>query len=154
MHAAFRNITEREALEQAKAFLTELDNVYFFEDMLVDFPRLWREVFPHVTGNSWYGAAYFLGALAGWPRMHVRKYQAHLRDVDKEALRKANLLDIELYSWARKHFGKAPLVMFDTYEDMAVQLTPLLALIVACMTCVCVLAVRVLENGKPNRRSA
>ena len=126
MHARHRNISAADALAQAKAFLTseEMAFVGFFDDMLRDFPRLARTVFPHARGSWLYSLFYQLGAVFGFPRMRTLKYAQHLSAGDRAAVEEANELDMELYDWARQHFGKQHLVMHESYAAFALAFAP------------------------------
>jgi len=105
MHSKFRDIPEQDALQRAKGFLEQMDEVFFFEDMLFDFPRLWRGIFSQSSGSTAQIVLYMLGCTFGYPRMHTLKYYAHLTAEEREAVLGANRLDSELYSWARVRFG-------------------------------------------------
>jgi hypothetical protein len=40
------------------------------------------------------------------PRLHIRKYLAHLGPAERAAAERANSNDLELYAWARAEFGQ------------------------------------------------
>ena len=151
-HAAFRNITEAEALASAKSFLEQMDYVGFFEDMTIDFPRLVQTIFPHSENAMFYKLSYWMGTIMGWPRMHVRKFLNTVPIDQREAVYKANQLDIQLYDWAKKRFHKDHLLMFDTYSEctryMLVALATVLVGVVGCCCVLCRVKRRCLDNGR------
>ena len=152
MHAAFRNITEEEVLASAKSFLEEMDYVGFFEDMTLDFPRLVQTIFPHSENALMYKLSYWMGTIMGWPRMHVRKFLNKVPIDQREAVYKANQLDIQLYDWAKKRYHKDHLLMFDTYAEctqfMLVALATVLVGVVGCCCVLCRMKRRCLDQGR------
>jgi hypothetical protein len=111
-----RSISEVEVLKRAKKQLTGMAFMGFYEDLLFDFPRLWREVFPHYKVPWIFPAIFMLGTLIGYPRLKTAKYAAALTVEELACVRQANLLDIQLYAWARMHAGRE----VDTAKFMSV----------------------------------
>merc|ERR1712217_565211 len=102
--------------------------------MLVDFPRLSRTIFPHAEQKFMYSSMYMLGTVFGYPRMCTLKYLAHLSPAERQALEAVNELDIELYEWAKTHFGRR-ITMYSTFAECAVALLPVpgAALVLICL---------------------
>jgi len=137
MHSHHRDISEYEALQSAKEFLEQMDAVYFFEDMLVDFPRLWLRFFSESSGSKTQMMLYMLGCIFGYPRMHTLKYSAHLNFEEKQAVMRANELDTALYEWAQARFG-ARFYIYDSYTALLLSWLTIIATAgIACLIIRC-----------------
>ena len=95
------------ALARAKEALLAAEFVGFYETLDDDFWTLWRDspIFSNVRHLSQLlPFAFWVGTLAGRPRLRVRKYTDQLSAADRDALQLHNDLDVRLFDWARARF--------------------------------------------------
>jgi len=113
MHIDYRSRSEQEALDQAKRFLDQMDFVGFYENLGHDFHTVQRDLLhEHLSLPS---VVYWLGTLVGSARLKVLKYSQIVDPETLHAVEQLNLLDLELYEWARDRF-KQPYTLYDSYR--------------------------------------